>query len=116
MQNTKSTSELKKEAKRLEAETKKLEKAYYKAKANDVLKDVLTDVFKDVPPKVLNEVHLVNEELCKIIGTMPRNEAAAALKEVMKSADFRDMFEKAYLARKQTRQQKTHTQHKYPLS
>ena len=68
----KSTSDLKKDFKRQEAEIEKAKKAYYKSKASDILKNVILD----------------NEALCEKIGTMPSDEALILLKEITKSDKF----------------------------
>ena len=75
----KSTSDLKKDFKRQEAEIEKAKKSYYKSKASDDLK----------------KISLKSEELCEIIGTMPSDEAVIVFDEILNSANFVAVFKHA---------------------
>ena len=77
----KSTSDLKKDFKRQEAEIEKAKKSYYKSKASDDLK----------------KISLKSEELCEIIGTMPSDEAVIVLDEILNSVNFANVFKNAII-------------------
>ncbi len=73
------TCDLKKELCRKKAEAEKAEKAYSKYLANESFKNIT----------------LNNEELCKMIASMPRDEAVIVLNEILNSANFVAVFKHA---------------------